>query len=318
MKKQPKKTAIVTGANVGLGFECARNLASEGWCVIMACRNITSAEQAAQTLRATTNNTAIFVEKLDLASLESVRSFTERIKTLLETKQIPPLRTLVNNAGLQMGAYTELTAEGHEMTFGVNHLGHFLLTHLLAPHCTAPARVVFVASEVHDPAQKLTIPLPPPYFVSAEQVSKGRMEYTSGAKMGQQRYSTSKLCNVLTTYSFAEFFKQEGREITVTAFNPGMMPGTALARKYDAVSRFAWSYILPVLRLFDAHVRTTEISGKDLAKLASDAAYEGITAKYYDGKKETPSSKASYDAAKQRDLWEKSLEYCREYLAATA
>lgn len=310
MNSKPHRTAIVTGGNVGLGYECARNLALEGWHVVLACRNEATAREAAQILRSTTKNQAISVEKLDLASLSSVRTFAATISKKLESKELPPLRALVNNAGLQMADCTELTAEGHEMTFGVNHLGHFLLTHLLAPHLTTPARVVFVASEVHDPAQKLTLPFPPPNYTTALNLAKGTVEIMSGVKMGQQRYATSKLCNVLTTYSFAEFFSQEAREITVNAFNPGMMPGTALARKFDPLSRFAWKYILPALRLFSVHVRTTEISGRDLARLASDEGFGGITAKYFDGTKKKPSSRESYDKAKQHDLWLISLQLC--------
>jgi NAD(P)-dependent dehydrogenase (short-subunit alcohol dehydrogenase family) len=310
MNPTPHKTAIVTGGNVGLGFECAKNLALEGWHVVLACRNEATAREAAQQLRSITNNSAISVEKLDLASLASVRAFAKTITAKLESKELPPLRALVNNAGLQMGDLTEYTAEGYEMTFGVNHLGHFLLTHLIAPHLTAPARVVFVASDVHDPASNLAMPFPKPAYTSAERIARGMVEIMNGVKMGQQRYATSKLCNVLATYSFAEYFAQEGREITVTAFNPGMMPGTDLARKFDPLSRFAWKYILPALRLFNKEVRTTEISGKDLAELASHRKLEGITAEYFNGSQKKSSSKDSRDKAKQRDLWHTSLQLC--------
>lgn len=310
----PTKTAIITGGNVGLGYECARNLAAQGWHVVLACRNETTAREAAQTLRQALRSAgsepAISVEKVDLASLASVRAFAERMAALLASKQIPPLRALVNNAGLQMGEYTELTAEGYEMTFGVNHLGHFLLTRLLAPHLTTPARVIFVASEVHDPSLELTLQLPPPHYVSALQVAKGEMPHTSGTKMGQQRYATSKLCNLLATYAFAEHFASEGREISVNGFNPGMMPGTGLARKFDPLSRFAWRYILPVTRFFSPHVRTTEISGRDLARLASEPAFDGITGKYFDGLRQKSSSQDSYNREHQHDLWHTSLQLC--------
>lgn len=310
MNTTPQKTAIVTGGNVGLGFECAKNLALEGWHVVLACRNDLTAQEAAHLLSSTTNSSTIFVEKLDLASLASVRAFSQTIATKLERKELPPLRALINNAGLQMGALTEYTAEGYEMTFGVNHLGHFLLTHLIAPYLTTPARVIFVASDVHDPKSKLAMPFPKPAYTSAERIAEGAMEIMSGVKMGQQRYSTSKLCNVLATYSFAEYFAQQRRKITATAFNPGMMPGTALARKFDPLSRFAWKYILPALRLFNANVRTTEISGRDLASLASALRFDGVTAEYFNGSEKISSSEESYDKIKQLDLWRTSLYLC--------
>ena len=306
----PQKTAIVTGGNVGLGFECARNLALQSYHVVLACRNEATALEAAHTLRSATGTSSITVEKLDLASLQSVRLFAKRIAHLLETEQLPPVRALVNNAGLQMGEYTEFTAEGHEMTFGVNHLGHFLLTYLLQAHLTTPARVIFVASDVHDPANHLAMPFPKPLYTSAERIARGEMEFTSGTKMGQQRYATSKLCNVLAAYSFADYFAHNGREISVTAFNPGMMPGTGLARKFDAVSRFVWKNILPALRLFNKDVQTVEISGKALADLAASPLYDGVSKKYFNGSREKQSSHDSYDAAKQRDLWDTSLQLC--------
>jgi NAD(P)-dependent dehydrogenase (short-subunit alcohol dehydrogenase family) len=306
----PQKTAIVTGGNVGLGFECSRNLALQGYHVVLACRNESTAREAAQKLCSLTGFSSITVEKLDLASLQSVRLFAKRIAHLLETAQIPPVRALVNNAGLQMGEYTEYTTEGHEMTFGVNHLGHFLLTYLLAPHLTTPARVIFVASDVHDPANRLAMPFPKPFYTTAERIARGETEFTSGTKMGQQRYATSKLCNVLAAYSFADYFAQNGSEISVTAFNPGMMPGTGLARKFDAVSRFVWKNILPALRLFNKDVQTVEISGKALADLAAKSLYDGVSKKYFNGANEKQSSRDSYDTAKQRDLWETSLQLC--------
>jgi len=310
MNPTSQKTAIVTGGNAGLGFECAKKLALEGWHVVLACRNETTAREASHLPRSATNSPTIFVEKLDLASLASVRTFSQTIATKLERKELPPLRALVNNAGFQMGALTEYTAEGYEMTFGVNHLGQFLLTHLISPYLTAQARVIFVASDVHDPKSKLVMPFPNPSYTRAEQFAAGVMETMNGVKMGQQRYSTSKLCNVLATYSLAEYFAQQGREITVTAFNPGMMLGIALARKFDVFSRFAWKYILPALQLINTNVRTTEISGRDLAMLASNPRFDGITAAYFSGTKAIPSSQDSYDTIKQIDLWHTSQSLC--------
>jgi NAD(P)-dependent dehydrogenase (short-subunit alcohol dehydrogenase family) len=307
---QPFATAVITGGNVGLGFECARNLALKGFCVLLACRNTTAAEEAAARLRSETNNQAIIVVELDLASLDSVRQCAAHIKSFLQTRAVPPLRVLVNNAGVQMGAELVRTQEGHEISFGVNHLGHFLLTYLLCEHFVTPARIVNVASEAHDPSLKLLIKMPPPYYRTAEQVARGEMNTTHPNKIGQMRYSTSKLCNVLATYAFADFFAAQQREITVTAFNPGMMPGTALARNYDAFSRFAWNYILPATRFFDPNVRSVAQSGSDLAELATHSSFEGKTAVYFNGTKQTPSSVESYDKAKQRDLWETSMRMC--------
>lgn len=139
------KTAIVTGANSGLGFEISKVLAHHGARVVMACRDLSKADDAAQQIVKTNPEGEVVVKHLDLSSLASVTEFSN---DFLDDES--GLHILVNNAGL-MAIDENRTADGFEMQFGVNHLGHFALTSRLMPHLlsTPQSRVVSISSNAH-------------------------------------------------------------------------------------------------------------------------------------------------------------------------
>jgi NAD(P)-dependent dehydrogenase (short-subunit alcohol dehydrogenase family) len=136
------KTAIVTGANSGLGYQTAKQLAAHGSHVIMTCRDAGRGQAALERLRSEVPNANAEVRSLDLASLESVKTFADGVDA--------PVHILVNNAGV-MALPKRKTADGFEMQFGTNHLGHFALTGGLLPQLTAEpgTHVVTVSSEAH-------------------------------------------------------------------------------------------------------------------------------------------------------------------------
>jgi NAD(P)-dependent dehydrogenase (short-subunit alcohol dehydrogenase family) len=136
------KTAVVTGANSGLGYQTARQLASHGAHVVMACRDPERGKQALERLRADVPAADVELRSLDLADLSSVQAFAEGLEG--------PVHLLINNAGV-MALPPRVTVDGFEMQFGTNHLGHFALTGRLLPVLTATpgARVVTVSSEMH-------------------------------------------------------------------------------------------------------------------------------------------------------------------------
>ncbi|XP_061734386.1 retinol dehydrogenase 13 [Nerophis ophidion] len=140
------KTVLITGANTGIGKETALDLAKRGARVILACRDMTKAYLAADYIRHTSGNSNVVVKKLDLASLRSVRDLVKDIQLTEERLDI-----LINNAGIMMCPKWK-TDDGYEMQFGINHLGHFLLTNLLAEMLkkSAPSRVVIVSSSAHE------------------------------------------------------------------------------------------------------------------------------------------------------------------------
>jgi NAD(P)-dependent dehydrogenase (short-subunit alcohol dehydrogenase family) len=139
------KLAVVTGGSGGLGAETARALASKGAAVVLTARDLAKGERVAEDIRKSTGNARVEVEELELASLASIRAFTDRFLTRHHALQI-----LVNNAGVMACPFGR-TADGFELQFGTNHLGHFLLTGLLAPALLrgAPARVVSLSSRGH-------------------------------------------------------------------------------------------------------------------------------------------------------------------------
>ncbi len=129
-------------------------------------------------------------------------------------------------------------------------------------------------------------------------------------KVSQKRYSTSKLCNVVTAYALAEKLKASKPKIGVFAFDPGLMPGTGLAREGGAVFGFLWHkilpHLLPLLRTYTPNVDTPEGAGRKLASLALDPKFNGRTAAYFAGDQEIKSSSDSYDKAIWARLWTES------------
>ena len=139
------KSALVTGGSSGLGAETARALASKGARVVLTARDVAKGEAVAQGIRKSTGNDAVEVAALELDSLASIRAFAERFLARHDALQI-----LVNNAGVMACPFGK-TVDGFEQQFGTNHLGHFLMTGLIAPALLrgAPSRIVSVSSRGH-------------------------------------------------------------------------------------------------------------------------------------------------------------------------
>ena len=145
------KVCIVTGGNTGIGKATVEGLAKLGATVIMACRDQEKGRAALEEIKTKTGSTELHLLPLDLASLQSVREFA---KTFAE--RFDRLDVLVENAGVSTGK-RQVTADGFEMDFGVNHLGHFLLTELLLPRleASAPSRIIVLSSSVHKSAKPI-------------------------------------------------------------------------------------------------------------------------------------------------------------------
>ena len=244
---------------------------------------------------------------LDLASLTSVRAFAAELTKRLSAGTIPPLHAVVCNAGVNPLNTKTTTADGFESTFGINHLGHFLLVNELLPSLQSPGRVVVVASGVHDPAQKSGVPAPawndPAALARGELGPAGASDKSMA--YGQRRYSTSKLANVYFTYALA---RRLPAEVTANAFDPGLMPRTSLMREAPAALRFIARHIPISLlrRLFSPNVHTAQESGDALALLVTDPELSGVTGRYFEGRRQIRSSEESYNDARAEDLWNRS------------
>jgi light-dependent protochlorophyllide reductase len=304
-----RSTVLVTGGNSGIGFECARELARSGWHVLIASRDRKASAAAVRRIAAESGEGSAAELGLDLGSLESVRRFAREIEAMNL-----PLRALVCNAGLQVTKGVRLSPDGFEITFAVNHLGHFLLTHLLLERlrANAPARIVVVASGVHDP--KMKTGMPKPSIPDFERLATPRGP-EGDAFDGRLAYVNSKLCNLWFTYKLARRLEADGAErVTVNAFDPGLVPGSGLARDYSPLLRFAWNRILPGLAWMLSPVVPTinpaPKAGRALARLVLDPTLESVSGKYFPSHtrwREARSSDDSYDTQRARALWEASV-----------
>jgi len=296
-----KRTVVITGGNSGLGYQCAKYIAinDKNYIVVIACRNPQKAKNAVENLRSETGNPSIYSLGLDLASLESIRKFYYDFCK----EEYPPLYGLVCNAGLS-SRNTEYTKDGFELTFGVNHLGHYLLSNLLLKQMAKNGRVVFVSSDTHDPSKYF--PFPAPIFTNAERLAYPEKDGGGKNNNLMMRYTASKLCNILCTYELAARLAAEtASNITSNAFNPGFMPDTNLVPSAaNPVVRVAMAGLMKPF----GGLGYSQKSGKALAALITDKQYERVTGKYYDRAEEVKSSEPSYDKAAAKKLWDESAE----------
>jgi len=197
---QTGRTAVVTGANSGLGLVVARELARAGADAVLACRDTGKGEEAAGSIRDETPGASVAVEALDLASLDSVRAFADRFRSAHDG-----LDLLINNAGVMAPPRRE-TADGFELQIGTNHLGHFALTGLLLGSLEGhgDARVVTVSSTAH---------------------KIGRIHFDDLQSERRYRrwraYSQSKLANVLFALELERRLRAAGSTVKSVAAHPG-------------------------------------------------------------------------------------------------
>lgn len=308
-----RKVVVVTGGNSGIGFECARRLAHEGRGVIIASRDRDASALAVRRIQTESGNNAVCEMGLDLGSLAAVRGFAAGVKA-----RNLFLHAVVCNAGLQVTRGLVRSADGFELTFAVNHLGHFLLVNLLLDQliANAPARVVIVASGVHDP--RLRTGMPKPDIGDLDVLATTGGPRADGYD-GRLAYVNSKLCNLWFAYELARRIEAVGlagaaRSLSVNAFDPGLVPGSGLARDYPAALRLVWQHVLPgVARLATRFVPTinpADKAGDALARLVLDPTLECTSGKYFPSHtrwRAAASSDASYDTERAAALWNASV-----------
>ncbi len=273
-------TSIVTGANSGIGLETALGLARAGHRVVVAVRNPTKGERAVDDLRARSGRDDIEQRTLDLASLASIRAFAADWAATGD-----PIDVLVNNAGVTMST-RQTTVDGFEMTFGVNHLGHFLLTALLLDSIRASgdgARIVTVASGAHKFARA---------GLDFDDLMYERRKY--GWK-GMAPYGASKLANILFTRELAR--RLAGSGITANCVHPGAV-ATNLGGEGDGGKLGDIA-----MRIGRPFMRTPEQGARTSLHVALSADVAGVTGAYFaNSKPATANSYATDDAAAAR-LW---------------
>lgn len=267
-------TAFVSGTTQGIGLITARALAEAGYRVLMGCRSVQRGKLVRDHLIRSTGNRQVEVVALDLGALQSVRACAAAV-----LERTARLELLVNNAGM-MSSTRELSADGIELTFAVNHLGPFLLTELLLDllRGSAPARIVNVASRVH---LRGSLDLDRP-------LSEGRYRPIAA-------YARSKLANVTYTLELAE--RLRGTGVTVNCLHPGVVATNifpSASRPVALATGFAKRFMM-----------TPEEGAATTIHLATSPEVEGVTGTYFDQhRRRSEPAAAARDPVLQRRLHE--------------
>lgn len=278
MENMKGKVFLVTGANAGIGKATAVGLAKTGARVVMVCRNQDKGEAARAEIVAESGNKDVDLLIADLSAQRSIRQLAQDFNAKYER-----LDVLVNNAG---GVFSSrmVTEDGLEYTFAFNHLGYFLLTHLLLDKikASAPARIVNVSSGAQANGR-----------INFDDL-QGEQNYS-----GFSAYSQSKLANVLFTYELAR--QLDGSGVTANVLHPGVVR-TNFGR--DMMS-FPFKVVIRLLAPFMA---SPEKGARTPIYLATSPEVAGVTGKYFVNEKEKKSSPISYDTAVAQRLWRVSEE----------
>ena len=271
------KVCMVTGANAGIGKATSQGLAHMGATVVMVCRSQERGELALAEIKQQSSNEHIYLLVADLASQAAIRHLAEEFK-----KEYSALHVLINNAGI-IPRKRQLTVDGLETQFAVNHLAPFLLTNLLLGvlKASAPARIVTVASDMH---RRATI-----NFDDLQ---------SAGSYRPLQVYSTTKLANILFTYELAR--RLQGTRVTANCLHPGVVStklladGMGIPRPLKSTTKLIGS--------------GPEKGAKTSIYLATSPEVQGVSGKYFVRQKPVESSRISYDESLAGRLWERSAE----------
>lgn len=268
------RVCVVTGANRGIGRATADGLAALGATLVLVCRRLEDGDAVAHEI-ASEHRVRPEVVQADLSSQREIREAAEAIRSAH-----PRIHVLINNAGL-IPKQRETTEDGLEVQFAVNHLAYFLLTNLLLDTLidAAPSRVVIVTSGAHQGAR----------LDFSDLQSERRYDPV-------RVYGRTKLANVLFTYELAR--RLGGTGVTANCLHPGVV-ATKLMADYMNVPLVGGA----IARTFGG---STDKGADTSIYLAASREVEGVTGRYFVGRRETRSSPTSYDEGLQRRLWEES------------
>ncbi len=282
---QSGKTIVVTGANTGLGYEAARALSARGARVLLACRSQQKAEDAIASIEAQNGAVDVRFVALDLGDLSSVSRCAEQL--IAEDK----IDVLINNAGLMVPPY-ELTKDGFESQFGVNHLGPFALTGLLLKKMaeTPSSRVVNTSSIAHNVGK-----------IRFDDINAER-GYNASA-----RYGMSKLANLLFSYELQRRLEAARMPVLSLACHPGIA-STELSRYMPRVLSKATELLQPLLNTAGAGAWPTLCAATAPNVLGGE--YYGPAHRFETAgpAKKVRSNRASRDADVAERLWNLSIE----------
>ena len=275
-----ERVALITGANIGIGRVTALRLAQAGFTVFLAGRSAQRTQAVIDEIHATTktSNKAFFLP-LQLEDLDSVRECA----ALFLAHQLP-LHLLVNNAGL--AGNKGQTRQGFEMAFGVNHLGHFLLTQLLLDtlKASAPSRVVTVASRAH--------------LMAYQGLDWPALQQATRSLTGTREYGVSKLANILFSAHLAKVLAGTG--VSTYSLHPGVVD--------TEVWRELPGFLRPLLRLRGLLTPEEGAQTTLYCALQAPASESGL---YYDKSRIKTPSRIAQDAQLAEQLWHQSLQWVK-------
>lgn len=274
MEQDRKSTVVITGASSGIGLQATKVLAQKGWHVVMACRDLSKAERAAQSIGMPQDSYTVI--PIDLASLEKVRQFVKHFRELGRN-----LDALVCNAAIYMPLLKEplRSPEGYEISVATNHLGHFLLCNLMLEDLQKSSypdrRLVILGTVTANPKElggKIPIPAPPDLgdLKGFEEEFKAPISMINGKKFKSGKaYKDSKLCNVLTMRELHRRY-HESTGITFSSLYPGCVATTALFRNH-------YSLFQKLFPLFQKYITggfvSEELAGERVAMVVADPQY---------------------------------------------
>ncbi|CAG5133263.1 unnamed protein product [Candidula unifasciata] len=262
------KTVVITGATSGIGKETAMELARRGGRIIMGCRDTEKCEKVRQEIITETANRSVECRKLDLASYGSIRAFCKSINA-----SESHIDVLINNAGIMM-CPKMLTEDGIEMQLGVNHMGHFLLTHLFLDKlkASAPSRIIIVTSMSHKQGK-----------INFDDLNSAK-DYNK-----LDAYCQSKLANLLHMRELAR--RLEGTGVTVNALHPGVVDTNLHQHLPIAKSTLSSIILFPIKFIL---MKTPLQGAQTIIRLAVDPELERITGKYFSDCEEKNTSAPSF------------------------
>jgi NAD(P)-dependent dehydrogenase (short-subunit alcohol dehydrogenase family) len=237
---------------------------------------------------------------LDLADLRSVRAAAEAVVEQVGAGHRPPLTALVANAGVQIADRRHRSADGYELTFAVNVVAQHLLLRTLLPALAPGAHVVLLGSGTHWGGRRsMGLVAAPRWEDPADLARPGRGDDADQPVAGQRAYATSKLAVVLLAHAWQ---RRHGDRLRVNVYDPGLMPGTGLARDLAPWQQWVWHHLMPGMRILPG-VTSAAVSARHLAALTLGHAHPTLRGGYVELGRVTRSSPASYDEVHENRLW---------------